>query len=295
MISLRRYYMYIKTDYEITEWDMVSALGKKFIKKCKRKIYILKCNQCKEEFIQRTWYPKGRLNNSVKHFCKKCSDPALFADLGRETARKNRIKKIGERIVDSQGYVSIYVGDTHPYSEGWCGRMREHILVVENHLKRSLYAGADKNRRTGLAEVVHHVDGNKQNNDLSNLQLMTVTEHNACHGASGTLILDMYRQGVLGYNWERKRYFMKNPKCLITSAVAKYRPIDSPAGKAFDDNLNTDCTKLVGLKSVRCYECNNTIEVKFKKGDTLVDHGIIKYGDKIRLKECSGCGSSFHV
>ena len=49
--------------------------------------------------------------------------------------------------------------------------VREHTLVMEKHIER--YLTDD--------EVVHHIDENTFNNDISNLQLMTFNEHRSLH------------------------------------------------------------------------------------------------------------------
>jgi hypothetical protein len=92
----------------------------------------------------------------------------------------------------------LYVGDTHPYTSAYGGAIREHIVAMENHLKRALVKG----------EVVHHIDGNKLNNDINNLDLCTVQEHNACHGAAESLVFELYRKGLVGYDRGTKRYFL---------------------------------------------------------------------------------------
>ena len=51
----------------------------------------------------------------------------------------------------------------------------EHRVVMERILGRPLRSD----------EVVHHVDGNKRNNDPSNLRLMTQSEHIALHLREG--------------------------------------------------------------------------------------------------------------
>ena len=42
---------------------------------------------------------------------------------------------------------------------------------MEEYLGRYLYSG----------EIVHHIDGNKQNNDIKNLLLMTESDHMKLH------------------------------------------------------------------------------------------------------------------
>ena len=51
------------------------------------------------------------------------------------------------------------------------GYVLMHRIIVENHLGRILNTN----------EVVHHLDGNKKNNDISNLQVMSDIEHAKHH------------------------------------------------------------------------------------------------------------------
>lgn len=67
----------------------------------------------------------------------------------------------GGRIVDEDGYILIKKLD-HPNCDRH-GYVREHRLVMEQKLGRYL------DRR----EVVHHIDGNKQNNSIDNLELFS--------------------------------------------------------------------------------------------------------------------------
>lgn len=46
-----------------------------------------------------------------------------------------------------------------------------HVVTMEKHIGRRLFG----------FEVVHHIDGNRQNNDLSNLELMTRSAHTKLH------------------------------------------------------------------------------------------------------------------
>lgn len=58
------------------------------------------------------------------------------------------------------------------------GYVYEHNLVMEKHLGRELKFFGYKNKNN---EVCHHIDRNKLNNDISNLQLMTEKEHFELH------------------------------------------------------------------------------------------------------------------
>lgn len=66
----------------------------------------------------------------------------------------------GGRIVNRSGYVEIYCPN-HPNQRKHTKYILEHRLVMEKHLGRYLHPD----------EVVHHIDGNKLNNDISNLEL----------------------------------------------------------------------------------------------------------------------------
>jgi hypothetical protein len=48
----------------------------------------------------------------------------------------------------------------------------EHRVVAEQKLGRKLITG----------EIVHHIDGDKLNNDPSNLEVLTAAEHMRRHG-----------------------------------------------------------------------------------------------------------------
>jgi len=66
--------------------------------------------------------------------------------------------------IDSNGYVWILV---NPRKRTW---KREHHLIFEKYLKRKLLDN----------EIIHHRNGNKQDNRLENLQLLA--KYNHCPG-----------------------------------------------------------------------------------------------------------------
>ena len=72
--------------------------------------------------------------------------------------------------VISKGEYNYVVVKHHPHATK-NGYVLEHRIVVENHINRLLLP----------TEVVHHIDENKKNNDISNLQIMTQTAHSSAH------------------------------------------------------------------------------------------------------------------
>ena len=71
----------------------------------------------------------------------------------------------GGRSKHSDGYILLYKPN-HPY-KNYKNRVREHRLVMEKFLGRDLMPN----------EVVHHLDGNKENNKIDNLYLTKICEH----------------------------------------------------------------------------------------------------------------------
>lgn len=103
----------------------------------------LKCEHCGIEF------PWKLVHGNPQRFCS----PRCLG-LSRRTGG-----------VNDQGYVVVVGGDGR--------KVKAHRLVMEQHLGRKL-------RRD---EVVHHIDGNRANNDVSNLVVMTAEEHDRLHRA----------------------------------------------------------------------------------------------------------------
>jgi hypothetical protein len=72
--------------------------------------------------------------------------------------------------LDKEGYVRVYAG-LHPFAAGRL-MIFEHVMLMELELNRKLLS----------SEVVHHINHNKSDNNLQNLQLMTRKDHCKLHG-----------------------------------------------------------------------------------------------------------------
>lgn len=196
--------MYLRTEEVIREWPWVSKKGYKHFRKIKAKVVHLQCDGCGKYFTRQL--NKDIMPISCKrgpgHYCSECPGFSLAQLKGQKTQAKQHLQLIGNRTLRSAGkgkgkYAWIYVGHNYPYSKPYCGSMFEHVMVMETHLRRAVNDD----------EIVHHIDGNKLNNDISNLDIMTQQQHNKCHGvAARTLVFELLADGIIKYNCETKRY-----------------------------------------------------------------------------------------
>lgn len=138
--------------------------------------------------IGNTWYKpvKKKMNGKIYHsrqrqfiiICAVCKQESVAAQKHVRTCgkscffkqfkgEKNHLWKGGG--VTGDGYKWVYAYDS-PMAD--CrGRVREHRYVISQKLGRPL-------RRE---EQVHHIDGNKLNNNPENLMLVSLSEHMSIH------------------------------------------------------------------------------------------------------------------
>lgn len=76
---------------------------------------------------------------------------------------------------------------------------------MENHINRLLEPN----------EIVHHKDGNKHNNIISNLELMDSKEHNRMHSSKGRNIIKLVCPFVKKYFLEKKDKLKKEKYFLF--------------------------------------------------------------------------------
>lgn len=97
----------------------------------------------------------GRMIRPRKFCSAACKGTSRSA--GYHTKHPN--KQMPRRVTKT-GYINLRL----PYANGRMGKeVLEHRYVMEQHLGRALFPH----------ETVHHRDGNRQNNDISNLELFT--------------------------------------------------------------------------------------------------------------------------
>jgi len=104
------------------------------------------------------------------------------------------VSQRGYRYVKSKEYLEI--------ENGWEMYRPEHILVMENYIGRKL-----KRTRYGKGEGVHHIDGDKLNNELKNLCLYSnEEEHSSMHDSLEKIAYSLVKSGKIKFNTKTKKY-----------------------------------------------------------------------------------------
>jgi hypothetical protein len=168
----------------------------------KRKRQVLKksCEQCRKHFLLRAdcrkqkfcsrkcfslsiighkawnkglegWHSKAHIN-ATKQFCKKWHRENKVWSTGKKWWRNPKTGKAWTFkgvITATNGYISIYKPE-HPRANSR-GYVYEHRYIMEQHLGRFLER----------KEVVHHINHNRHDNRLKNLELMSKEKHNHLH------------------------------------------------------------------------------------------------------------------
>ena len=131
----------------------------RYVKRIKRK-----CLICGGDFDIERWRLKDKSRG--KYCSPQCSDKR-----NGKLASNWR----GGKAYIGEGYILIQKPN-HPFSRK-NGYVCEHRLVMEKHLGRYL----------GRKEVVHHLNGKRNDNSLINLQIMTTQEHSRLHALENRL------------------------------------------------------------------------------------------------------------
>lgn len=195
--------MLIKSSLKETKFIRKTKNGFSEFKRTKLVCHF-ECDNCGTKFDRdASQIAEFRRNNGVKHFCSKCSQPSVLGKIGnlkRNKLLQNKyLANIGNKFIDSRGYVHVCVGNQTSYSGVKKGYIYEHAKVMQDHIGRPLAKG----------EVVHHIDGDKKNNNISNLDLCSVKEHNNAHAKAEQIVFELVKQGKVLYDRKTKRYILK--------------------------------------------------------------------------------------
>ena len=151
------------------------------------------CPNCHAEYGKRKRCYKcqpGRARNRVSCVCAICTQPfevqANQAKHGEgkycsvpcanEGLRRVLVKPLDQRpkYINKQGYIMVPIAARRRGPSGGDYRA-EHRMIMEAHIGRHLSRN----------EHVHHINENKSDNRLENLELLTNSEHQKRHGFKG--------------------------------------------------------------------------------------------------------------
>ncbi len=152
-----------------------------------RSIITKVCDDCgKEEKknLAEVIYSRSR-KRCGKDYCKKCAyKNRVIPDHGYKKSPHWK----GGRTLTKNGYYRISYGDNQ-------GKY-EHRVIYENFI----------NRRLKKKEKIHHVDGNKLNNQINNLFLCeNKKEHSLLHHRADNFIMSLLNKHIY-FNRENKKY-----------------------------------------------------------------------------------------
>jgi len=107
-----------------------------------------------------------------------------------------RLDKLGMKRKNNRGFTHN-TGYKMIYKDG--RPVKEHRDIMERIVGRTLKKG----------EVVHHVDGDRSNNDIGNLDLLPGQKaHMRAESSFNGLVKDLMDSGVLGYSKQRQEYYV---------------------------------------------------------------------------------------
>jgi hypothetical protein len=114
-------------------------------------------------------------------------------------------KRIGKQeYISNRGYKYIQTGDISSNNSGWSCYRPEHILIIENFLGRKI-----KRDSKGNGEGVHHINGNKLDNNIENLLLYNdEVEHKNLHNQLQELSFLLVQKGFIAFDKQTNKYFI---------------------------------------------------------------------------------------
>ena len=127
------------------------------------------------------------------NFCLNC--------IAKETQTGIRKPRGDSSYISTDGYKMIKCDGDYDQS-GRTRYRREHVLVMEDHVARRLKTQQGRN-----GEQVHHIDGDKLNNEIDNLLLcMDTSEHKNVDCQLHELAFELVRNKVITFNKETEEY-----------------------------------------------------------------------------------------
>ena len=184
----------------------------KTLTKGSMKQVLLTCDTCGHETTTTySNYIQGQRTREFdgKTYCRPCSKAVGGATRhGRpqpHVAERNRRLSGGKHpswkggtYINNWGYRMIHVrSGKDPNGSGWNCYELEHRVVMEKHLGREINQG----------EIIHHINGDKLDNRIENLDLCeSEKQHRQAHISLEQTAIELVQAGLLEYDRDTKSY-----------------------------------------------------------------------------------------
>jgi len=188
--------------FEVALYSLKPKMGERKMggeigKDPKRRYVYIECPNCQKcRWVTLATIYDKRLSHRL---CLKCA----MALRGQKTRAENHPSWKGGQYKNPSGYIIIHLSPDdffYPMADRW-GHVPEHRLAMAKHLGRCLHSW----------EIVHHKNGIKDDNRLSNLKLTTRGSHHIEHGKG---YRDGYRQGYQDRQSEAMKELKQQIKLL---------------------------------------------------------------------------------
>lgn len=148
-----------------------------------------RCSHCGRDLPIEQFHKNRSSKDGLQSECKYCHGTRTELYIKRNSAKAKRIRQKSiskqkggdwmnyplKKVYHTDKYMSVYCPVYPKTNSGGC--VHYHRLLMARHLGRVLLQD----------ELVHHIDGDKTNNVISNLEITTRTKHTKHHGLGATI------------------------------------------------------------------------------------------------------------
>jgi hypothetical protein len=143
--------------------------------------------KCGREFLKKKiWF----CFKNNKYVMKKCSSVMIDIDIS-DLLEKKLYYMTDPRSKLKYAFLNIRLS-----ANNWKWK-RFHVAIAERVIGRSLTR----------QECVHHIDLDTLNNDIENLRVMTIKQHNECHSSLESCASKLFKEGLINFNRDARKYF----------------------------------------------------------------------------------------
>lgn len=155
--------------------------------------------------------------NTTKDYCFLCSMKIYNTGDGNPSKQPEVREKLkhrkGKSVSFKDGHEYRHLvrkitlsGHVLKWVEEESTHVREHRLVMAQHL----------NRHHTELQSIHHIDGDKKNNNIDNLIELSTSEHTALHSQLNDIAFKLVKDNLIVFDKQNKKYALSNKLELET-------------------------------------------------------------------------------